>query len=491
MGGTFKDSKLYQNYRAGVLKAARELPLSALRFGNSVRRPVRRSAVWAHRQWHRLQDGRDGLEAFFLCLFLVALAILTLNIIWLLVFKQPVLFKEIIPQPCQPGPKCAPYDWDDFRSLMFGLAGMVGAVFGLYQLANSATRTRLTKEEVAQSTSRTKSTGQQTEIARQTERNVRYVKAVELLKDPDDSVRMGGIYSLARLAKEDPGYFDTVLEVLAAYIRYRTNAKDEEGNWSCPPRKGAGEIPPEDVEDYQEKLATWRQEAGPTEPIKAALMSLNRLWQFNPPTRDPTITVDLRGAWLPCVDLRRFEMAKWRFDDAFLQHAIIHRANLEKANLRNADLRASDLSRTRLRRSGLTGADLRRASLNNAHLQNALLIDAQLQNAWITDAQLEGTVLSLANLEGADLSDTNLQDAYLTRANLNGAALQGAILTDANNVTGQQLNSAVWPTGAPPSVFPHGFSTDMFDKSWCTIPDDIARLLPPEERSHPPAWKGN
>ncbi len=34
--------------------------------------------------------------------------------------------------------------WDEFRSFTFGVAGIVGAVFGLFQLHNSARRTRLT-----------------------------------------------------------------------------------------------------------------------------------------------------------------------------------------------------------------------------------------------------------------------------------------------------------------------------------------------------------
>jgi len=103
---------------------------------------------------------------------------------------------------------------------------------------------------------------------------------------------------------------------------------------------------------------------------------------------------DLRGAWLPYVNLRG--------------------ANLSYANLRGAVMFQADL----------TGANLTGANLTGAVMEVADLTDANLTGANLTGADLTG-----ANLTRANLTDANLTRAVLVFANLSGANLTGANLT--------------------------------------------------------------
>ena len=90
----------------------------------------------------------------------------------------------------------------------------------------------------------------------------------------------------------------------------------------------------------------------------------------------------------------------------------------KRANLRDADLKGADLPCANLRDADLRDADLKDADLPFANLRGADLRDADLR-----DANLKG-----ANLQGADLRDADLRGANLRGADLRGADLRGADL---------------------------------------------------------------
>lgn len=324
--------------------------------------------------WQNVMQDWEPLEAFFLRAFFW-IAVVSLPIIFILGLIA-LIWIIIFPFHAYVG------DSDGLRNFVFALAGLVGAVFGLYQLANSATRTRLTRED--------------TGTRRESERNDRYVKAVELLKDPDDSVRMGGIYALERLAVEDDGkYFKTVIEVLAAYIRYRTTATaprlDRNDNpvldarskpiyeYLYSPRRKAGEKPekqklPEEAtedekqqaeENHRNAVVEWAQGVEHTEPVKAAMKSLSRLWETRFAPSAGGESVDLRVAWLVGIEAIGFQLSRWQFQDAHLE-----------------------------------GADL-----GDAYLNGANLLLSRLSFAYLRDAHLEGAYLGLAHLQGAELEE--------------------------------------------------------------------------------------
>ena len=370
------------------------------------------------------------------------------------------------------------------RNMLFAAAGLTGAIFGTFQLFNSARRTR---------------TGAiQAKTGLEAERNERFVRAAELLRDKDAPVRMAGIYALERLATEEGAdYTGIVINVLAGFVRERTNRVDYP---SRPEHEYLPVLWPEDVPDNRTQDERACHDTGgwgaPTEPVKAAVEALSNICKREIDGKGAAPAVDLRGAQLPRLEAAGFVMRKWRLQNANLQGARLEDANLQGAWLHGADLQGAHLHDADLQGAHLYGADLQGAHLHGADLQDAGLQDANLQGAHLELADLQGARLEGANLQdaqlwdaklqGAGLSRANLQDAGLGRANLQGAQLehanlQGAWLAYAQDLTLNQLDEAVWPSAKGPASLPDDIDTEKFekiDKRWCTDDKDPTKLHP-------------
>ncbi|MFG6197734.1 pentapeptide repeat-containing protein [Nonomuraea sp. JJY05] len=218
-----------------------------------------------------------------------------------------------------------------------------GVVFGLVFTAGSLIYTARTLETAQQ--------GQVTD---------RYTKAVEQLGSKSLDVRVGAIYALERLARDSPRDRQTIVDVLAAFVR-----------------------------EHDPKPETKFPKTGPLPPttdIAAALTVLTR----NPP---PEFGEDYGGSWLNLAEVRtplaQLPDAKllWAdLHDADLRKADLSRANLFAARLDGADLRGADLG-TYLRWADLAGADLRGANLYRADLRSADLAGADLRGANLREAE--------------------------------------------------------------------------------------------------------
>src|SRR6266516_883378 len=136
--------------------------------------------------------------------------------------------------------------------------------------------------------------------------------------------------------------------------------------------------------------------------------------------------LDLRGAHLQGVDLRRLPLARvyggltieeWKG------------ATLEQRDGAGVRLEGADLSEAHLEEAILRGAHLEGAILRKAAMQGAVLYKAHLNGAYFRDAHLERANLAAANLEGAYLRSALLEEANLrkaffdSRTSLEGAAL--------------------------------------------------------------------
>lgn len=147
-----------------------------------------------------------------------------------------------------------------------------------------------------------------------------FSKAVEQLGDSGAvGLRLGGIYSLDRVADDDPAERPRVAEILSAFVRDAARA--------------GSELP---------RDAT------------AALSVLTR--------RDWPNGVDLAGACLSGARLLRARLASARLNNADLSGAVLTGATLREADLKNTDLR----------RAVLSGCDLRDAQIAGARLSGAV-----------------------------------------------------------------------------------------------------------------------
>jgi uncharacterized protein YjbI with pentapeptide repeats len=245
----------------------------------------------------------------------------------------------------------------------------------------------------------------------------RFGKAVEQLSDKARlEVRLGGIYSLERIAKDSPQDHWVIMEVLTAFVREKSPVSIEAVEQQ------------EQSEDGDNPSTQMAKQRNPPTDIQAALTVIGR----RKTEQDP------EGLW---IDLSETNLEGANLDGAQLDGAQLTEANLCKANLTEANLYRANLDGAGLTGAGLAGANLDGAGLTGANLDGANLEDAQLK--W---ARLGWASLYRANLDGANLAKANLEAANLTEANLEVANLDGANLAetdlDGASLFGAQLDGA-------------------------------------------------
>ncbi|MEU5848926.1 pentapeptide repeat-containing protein [Saccharopolyspora shandongensis] len=253
----------------------------------------------------------------------------------------------------------------------------------------------------------------------------RFSKAVEQLGTPGNlEVRIGGIYSLERIARDSEPDHPTVINVLATFVRENTKIlRDPQGN--CPNQPVATDV----------------------QTALTVLIRRDSAWD------DPASPLDFTDACLQRAVLTDLVAPRADFSRADLTDAILTEANLTRATLRGADLTdailtdadltdanfadldpcGADPCGADLTGADLAGADLTGAVLTGADLTGAVLIGTTLTGAYLVDANLTRAslfaYLPTANLRRAILTDADLTGADLTRADLTGADLTGADLT--------------------------------------------------------------
>ena len=239
-----------------------------------------------------------------------------------------------------------------------------------------------------------------------------HTKAVGKLGSKRLRARIGGVYTLERVALGSPRDHPTVMEVLAAFIRKRSREEQP---------------PPELAADDDRNARTTRPD------VQAAVTVIGRTNHRN--DRRP---VNLNRADLTAANLANANLTDARLCAAELTNADLTSANLADPNLVRANAADANLVRAYLRGANLCVADLSNADLTNANLSNADLTSAPLVRADLTNANLV-----YANLAGAQLIRANL-----TNANLRGADLTNADLTNAN-LTNANLTNALWTRESP------------------------------------------
>jgi uncharacterized protein YjbI with pentapeptide repeats len=131
------------------------------------------------------------------------------------------------------------------------------------------------------------------------------------------------------------------------------------------------------------------------------------------------------------TDLRRANLSRSYFSEAFLyaadfggadlNHADFNKtyaveASFERANLRSIFLNEASLDRANLRQADLSSACLYRTSFRGSELQGATLIGADLSGAFFLGSNLKGASLTGCVVHGVSAWDVNLEGA--TQSNL-------------------------------------------------------------------------
>ncbi|PSB58409.1 pentapeptide repeat-containing protein [Chamaesiphon polymorphus] len=233
----------------------------------------------------------------------------------------------------------------------------------------------------------------------------RFSQAISHLASDKMEIRLGGIYTLERLAQESAADYWLTIEVLTAFVRERSPASD-------------AQIAP--------LRLTTKASDRPLTIVGGSDVPTNRKQQ--PLLKVPT---DIQAVM---TILSRRDTSKDRPDRAIE----LRESNLRDADLNGIELWGADLWKVNLREAQLWQAKLAGASLGRANLREASLWQADLEGAYLWQANLEGANLTEANLEQANLEGANLKDANLQQTNLIDADLRNAI-----GLTRQQLSHAI------------------------------------------------
>ena len=188
----------------------------------------------------------------------------------------------------------------------------------------------------------------------------RFEKGSEMLGSEVPAVRLGGIYALLRLAREDPDeYYMQIIRLWCAFVRHPTDEKE----------KGSELI---------------KTEAGTEQDY---------LFRLRPDVQ--TIMAAVGSREKKHIALEKINEFKLNFGGASLNGLL-----LPEGNLAGASLWRVDLSNAWLRKSDLSGASFWEANLTNANLSEANLSLAE----GLTQSQLDKALAEPDNppkLDGA------------------------------------------------------------------------------------------
>lgn len=179
----------------------------------------------------------------------------------------------------------------------------------------------------------------------------RYAEAVAQIGDKNESVRIGGLYALGRIAEDAPRDRSMIMRVLASFIRN-------------PPSETAPASPSEEIKPISPAVAAAVEVLSELSKLESPPQGLN-LRKAN--LRD----ADMTGANLTGVNLTDATLRNARLSGAVLKDATLRRANLEHTMLKGADMRGanmqgSDLSHAILYKARLEGARFFRGNVNQA-----------------------------------------------------------------------------------------------------------------------------
>jgi uncharacterized protein YjbI with pentapeptide repeats len=265
----------------------------------------------------------------------------------------------------------------------------------------------------------------------------RYTAAVAQLGSASLTIRMGGIYGLERVARDSAGDRDTVIAVLASFVR--SDAARASVELAARPQLG--------LLRFQAPL-----------DVVAALSVVTRMGQAPADTFTPP-WLDLTGSQLGSVTLSPHHVVQGiDFSQVYLRGAKIAFAKFDGSDFSLADLSNASgpkarfvqarMERTRMHTAYFPNADFSRAWMEDAVLTSSLFSDALFVGAVFIGANLSGSMLA-----GADLKGAIFAGAILYRTNLSGAKNWDA---DAFETAAAWDSKTVWPEGFTPSTATKG-----------------------------------
>jgi hypothetical protein len=230
----------------------------------------------------------------------------------------------------------------------------------------------------------------------------RYSRAIEHLGNANADVRIGGIYSLERIARDSSADRKTIVDVLATFVREHTRAGHQ-----MPSKQKVGA------------------------DVQAAVSVLGR----RPGVENEANPLDLYHSGLSDADLSGSDFRKAVFYYSRLDGAMFSDSNLTGA--------------------GLSFCSASGAAFTNCQARGANFVNANYTSGWFLAADLTDTDFYGCELSGSDfgrrygepgappLPPALLTRSRLTNAKLAGTILRGVDLSTVKGLTPEQLQAAI------------------------------------------------
>ena len=333
--------------------------------------------------------------------------------------------------------------WDNLRDDMESLSNTLRNVGllagGAIAIVLTLWRSVLSERQLEVAHGQVKVAQGQVQIAQKGLLNQRYERATEMLGSPVPVVRLGGVYALSNLAKENPTlYHLPIIELLCAFIR---NPTEYENDIAITLANNDPNIRPIIREDIQASLRAiaYRSRAG---------VEIERRKDF----KLDLAKTDLRG-----VDIGGGDLSRANLREADLSHGVFYKTNLSEANLLGANLAHCYLARVNFRKANLNGTDLSFCYAEFADLSRAT-VGRQMRAIELGKADLSYSTLLAPDLTSADLRETKLTGAKFTAVSSSKRHISPAgeeHYTDGQIfavLTQRQLDGAVADPHNPPTI---------------------------------------
>ena len=260
----------------------------------------------------------------------------------------------------------------------------------------------------------------QSEIAQRGLLNERYQKGAEMLGSDVPSVRLGGIYTLRRLAEEHPEeYHVQIMHLFCAFVRNPTETKGGDERW----------------QPYE----TPHRVTSLREDVQAVMMAIgNRSSEHLNLESQARLQLDMQGADLRGAELREMNLTAppWQV------WPIVPLSELLKSR--------TDLSYARLCSARLAFANLKNANLTGSCLCSALLPRTDLSGATLVGTNLHGTLSEGPILSGAKFSYDGRSPAKgIKQSDLDSCQADADNLPDLTGVVDAETGEPLVWTGKP------------------------------------------
>ena len=244
------------------------------------------------------------------------------------------------------------------RNLGLLAVGIVGLAFGIWRAWTAHLQTITAQDQAATAI-------RQAEIAEQGHLTDRFNMAVEQLGSSEQTVRIGGVYALWRIANDSPERDQQpVWDILCAFVRQPPVQRYIDDFEMMPGRRN-------DIQTIMNLLSSF--------DVAMQMANRNYVLRFD-------------GADLSEIDLRNFILVKASFIRSDLTNAKLDGANLTEGDFVGANLTQASLYDADLTHAKLSGADLTRARIANAIFHETSIYSTNLSSAGgLTQEQIDNT----------------------------------------------------------------------------------------------------